>query len=274
MKSNISIFMIILGAVLITGYAADGNAQSDSVSMPSGKWIDLTHDFSSDTVYWPTGEGFKLEKVYEGQTEKGYYYAANKYTAEEHGGTHVDAPVHFAEGKQTVDEIPLERLTGPAVVIDVSTKALSSPDYQIGVEDFTRWEAENGTIPDKAIVLLNTGYGKYWADKKKYMGTDKKGQDAVAELHFPGLDPEAAKWLTENRKISAIGLDTPSIDYGQSELFESHRILFQENIPAFENVANLDELPPRGAFVFALPMKIKGGSGGPLRIIALVPENN
>lgn len=274
MKRNISKFIPILGAILIMGYAANGYAQSDYVSLPPGKWIDLTHDFSSDTVYWPTGEGFKLETVYEGQTEKGYYYAANKYTAEEHGGTHIDAPVHFAEGKQTVDEIPIERLTGPAVVIDISMKALSDPDYQVGVEDFTRWEAKNGRIPDNAIVFLNTGYGKHWADKKKYMGTDKKGQDAVSELHFPGLDPEAAKWLTENRKINAIGLDTPSIDYGQSELFESHRILFKENIPAFENVANLDELPPSGALVFALPMKIKGGSGGPLRIIALVPNNN
>ncbi|MCI0479966.1 MAG: cyclase family protein [Candidatus Dadabacteria bacterium] len=236
--------------------------------------MDLTHDFSSDTVYWPTGEGFKLETVFDGTTDKGYYYAANKYTAEEHGGTHIDAPRHFAEGRQTLDEIPVESLTGNAVVIDVSKKAMADPDYQIGIEDFTEWERVNGRIPDDSIVLLNTGYAKYWPDKVKYMGTDKKGQEAVKELHFPGLDPAAAKWLTENRDISAIGLDTPSIDYGQSQLFESHRVLFRENIPAFENVANLDRLPPKGAFVIALPMKIKGGSGGPLRIVALVPETN
>ncbi len=274
MKSNMSNFIFIAATILIAGFANTGYTESDSVSLPAGKWIDLTHDFSSDTVYWPTGDGFKLETVFEGQTAKGYYYTANKYTAEEHGGTHIDAPIHFAEGKQTVDEIPIEKLTGPAVVIDVSKKSLSDADYEVGVEDFTRWETENGRIPDNAIVLLNTGYGKYWPDKKKYMGTDKRGEEAIKKLHFPGLDPKAAKWLTENRKISAIGLDTPSIDYGQSELFESHRILFKENIPAFENVANLDELPPSGAFVFALPMKIRGGSGGPLRIVALVPDRN
>ncbi len=272
MKIDIRIMLLGLAVMISSGLADRGLAQGKTVSLPAGKWVDLTHDFSSDTVYWPTGEGFKLETVFNGITDKGYYYAANKYTAEEHGGTHIDAPRHFAEGKETLDEIPIDKLIGAAVVIDVSEKALSDRDYLIGVDDFTGWERVNGRIPDDSIVLLNTGYAKYWPDKVKYMGTDKKGQEAVKELHFPGLDPGAAKWLTENRKISAIGLDTPSIDYGQSKLFESHRILFAENIPAFENVANLDGLPPKGALVIALPMKIKGGSGGPLRIVALVPE--
>ena len=102
------------------------------------------------------------------------------------------------------------------------------------------------------------------------MGTDERGPAAVAKLHFPGLHPDAARWLVANRQINAIGLDTPSIDYGQSTLFESHRILFEKNIPAFENVANLDQLPVKGFTVIALPMKIKGGSGGPVRIIAML----
>jgi len=264
----------ILFVVFFLGYAHSGFSQTDSASLPQGKWIDMTHDFSSETVYWPTAEGFELETVFEGETDKGYYYDANKYSAAEHGGTHIDSPIHFAEGKQTVDEIPLERLIGPAIVIDVSKKALSDPDYQISVKDFTDWEAKNGTIPEGSIVLLNTGYAKYWPDRVKYMGTDKRGSEAVKDLHFPGLAPQAAKWLVEKRNINAIGLDTPSIDFGQSQLFESHRILFEENIPAFENVANLDKLPPKGAVVIALPMKIKGGSGGPLRIIAMLPEEN
>lgn len=274
MKTGIKTIAFSLAFVITAVYAGRAFSQQAPAQFPQGKWIDLTHDFSSDTVYWPTGDGFELETVFDGTTDKGYYYAANKYTAEEHGGTHIDAPRHFAEGKQTLDEIPLESLTGSAVVIDVSKKAASDPDYQIGIEDFTEWESVNGKIPGDSIVLLNTGYAKYWPDRVKYMGTDKKGQEAVRELHFPGLDPAAAKWLTENRDISAIGLDTPSIDYGQSRLFESHRILFSENIPAFENVANLDRLPPKGAYIVALPMKIKGGSGGPLRIVALVPETN
>jgi len=240
--------------------------------LPPGRWIDLTYDFSPATVYWPTSESFKLDSIFAGYTEKGFYYAANNFRAAEHGGTHLDSPIHFAAGRMTVDQIPLEQLISPAVLIDVSEKAQATRDYQITTEDFTTWESQHEKIPDKSIVLLCTGYHRFWPDRVRYMGTDKRGQEGVAELHFPGLHPEAARWLVANRQINAIGLDTPSIDYGQSQLFESHQILFDKNIPAFENVANLDQLPVTGAMVFALPMKIKGGSGGPLRIVALVPN--
>ncbi len=243
-----------------------------SGTFPDGEWIDLTHDFSSETIYWPTAEPFKSETVWEGVTDKGFFYLTKNYSASEHGGTHIDAPIHFAEGKATVDELPLSRLIGNAVVVDVSDKASEYPDYQIGIEDFKQWEDENGRIPDDSIVLLNTGYSKYWPDKAKYLGTEKRGEGAVQYLHFPGLDPEGAKWLIENRRLKAVGLDTASIDYGQSQLFKSHVTLFEAGVPAFENVANLDKLPVKGAMVFALPIKIKGGSGGPLRIVALVPN--
>jgi kynurenine formamidase len=236
----------------------------------SGLLIDLTHDFSSETVYWPTSKPFQLETVFYGVTDKHFFYSAYKFCAAEHGGTHIDAPVHFARDHNSVDQIPLEKLIGPAVVIDISHHTLNNREYRINIQDFTAWESSNGRIPDDAIVLLSTGYGRYWPDRVKYMGTDMRGSMGVDKLHFPGLHPDAAKWLIENRKVRAIGIDTPSIDYGQSKLFESHQILSKGNIPIFENVANLDQLPPRGAIVIALPMKIKGGSGGPLRIVALV----
>ena len=239
-------------------------------AFPSGRVVDLTHAFDANTVYWPTAEPFKLETDFEGMTEKGYYYSAYRYSAAEHGGTHLDSPVHFAKGRHTVDQIPLDQLMGAAVVVDVTIKAGANPDYQVSVADFENWERRNGRIRPGTIVFLRTGFGKYYPDRKKYMGTDERGADAVAKLHFPGLDPAAARWLTQNRSIKAIGLDTPSIDYGQSTLFESHRVLFDKNIPAFENVANLDQLPLKGFWVIALPMKIKGGSGGPLRIIAIL----
>lgn len=235
-----------------------------------GRWIDLTHDFAEDTIYWPTAETFKLDTVFEGISDKGFYYTAYQYCAAEHGGTHVDAPVHFAKGGKTIDQIAVEDLIGNAIVINVSNKTLINRDYQVGVKDITEWEAQYGKIKENTIILLNTGYGKYWPNRIKYMGTDKRGAEAVAGLHFPGLHPNAAKWLVENRKIKAIGLDTPSIDYGQSIYFKSHQILFKENIPAFENVANIDQLPAIGATVIALPMKIRGGSGAPLRIVALI----
>lgn len=239
----------------------------------AGQWIDLSHDFSSETIYWPNADTFKLSKIFEGETDKGYYYSAFQFCAPEHGGTHVDAPVHFAKGKKTVDQIPIDQLLGDAIVVDISEKALKNRDYLIVKDDFIVWETLYGKIPDRTILLLKTGYSNYWPDRKKYMGTDKQGKNAIAELHFPGLHPSAALWLIENRKINAIGIDTPSIDYGQSKLFKCHQIFSKLEIPIFENVANLDQLPPKGAFVIALPIKIKGGSGAPIRIIALLSEN-
>lgn len=245
--------------------------QAQPFDFTKGQWIDLSYEFSADTIYWVTAKPFERETVAEGKTEQGFYYSAYNFSAAEHGGTHIDAPIHFAEGRQTVDEIPLTQLIAPAVKIDVSAKASGNRDYQISVEDLTAWEKTHGQIPDSTIVLLQTGHGQFWGDKKNYLGTDRTGQEAVAELHFPGLAPEAADWIVKNRKIKAIGIDTASIDYGQSQDFRSHVTLMSENIPAFENVANLDKIPAKGATVIALPMKIKGGSGAPLRIVAFFP---
>ncbi len=241
-------------------------------TFPNGKIVDLSYDFSDETVYWVNAKKFEKEKVAEGMTENGFYYSANNFSAAEHGGTHIDAPIHFAKGKQTVDQIPLEKLIAPAVKIDASKQGINNWDYQITVEDLTNWEKEHGQIPDGSILFLQTGFGRFYPDTDKYLGTDKRGDDAIKDLHFPGLSPEAAKWLVKNRQINAIGIDTASIDYGQSTKFESHVVLMEENIPAFENVANLDKLPAKGFQVIALPMKIKDGSGSPLRIIAVLPN--
>lgn len=234
----------------------------------SGEWVDLSYDFSDKTIYWVEADGFKKETVAEGPTDKGYYYSAYKFCAPEHGGTHLDAPRHFAEGKQTVDEIPVTQLVGAAFKIDVSSKSAANRDYLISVEDITDWESQNGTIPEGSIVLFQTGYGKYWGDRAKYMGID----GADDQKHFPGLGPEAARWLIQNRKIKAVGIDTASIDFGASQTFDTHVALMTQNVPAFENVANIEKVPVKGANIIALPMKIKGGSGAPLRIIAFIPR--
>ena len=235
-----------------------------------GRWIDLTHPFSEGSVYWPTDTlGFVHEELAFGPTDGGFFYSSYRYSAAEHGGTHLDAPIHFAEGRRTADEIPLEDLVGPAVVVDVSDRAHA--DYLVSLSDIEAWEADNGRIPDGAILLLRTGWGERYGDRTAYLGTDRTGPDAVAELHFPGLDPAAAEWLVEQRDIVAVGLDTPSLDYGQSSDFRAHVILNGADVAGFENVANLGALPASGAYVVALPMKIEGGSGGPLRIVAFVP---
>ncbi|GAB5410472.1 MAG: cyclase family protein [Balneolaceae bacterium] len=237
-----------------------------------GTWVDLTHSYSEETLYWPTSDTWEMDTVFVGETDGGYYYEAFKFSTAEHGGTHLDAPIHFSEGKQTVDELTINQLSGYAVVIDVSEQVKASADYQIIPKDIQSWEIEHGSIPEGSILLFHTGLGALWPDAEQYLGTTLRGTEGVANLSFPGIHPDAAQWLVDNRSIKAVGLDTPSLDYGKSTEYMTHRILFEKNIPGFENVANLDLLPEKGAYIIALPMKIKDGSGAPLRIIANIPE--
>jgi len=236
--------------------------------------IDLTHPFDETTIYWPTEEGFKLLRGSAGITERGYYYAANRFLAAEHGGTHIDAPIHFWEGGQTVDHLPLQRLVGPGACVDVTAHCAADRDYQVTVEDFRAWEAANNATLEDRIVLIRTGFGRFWPDREKYLGTKELGKDAVAKLRFPGLDPAAAEWLVTRRRVRMVGIDSASIDHGLSRDFATHVRLFRDNIPVLENLAQLEKLPAKNFTVVALPMKIAGGSGGPCRIIALLERKN
>lgn len=235
-----------------------------------GKMIDLTHTFDESTIYWPTEDGFQLLRESAGVTEQGYYYAANRFMCAEHGGTHLDAPIHFFEPGQTVDQVPLTRLLGPGACVDVSRKCTANRDYQVTVEDFQAWETANATSLEDRIVLLHTGFGRYWPNREQYLGTSEQGKAAVAKLHFPGLDPAAADWLVARRRIRLVGIDTASIDHGQTTDYPAHQRLFRDNVPALENVASMDGLPPTGFTLIALPMKIGGGSGAPCRVVAVV----
>jgi kynurenine formamidase len=263
-----------LPLLLLVGAIGCGQPQPppQPAGLPSGAIVDLSHAYDASTIFWPTAERFQLTTVADGVTAGGYYYAANTFATSEHGGTHLDAPLHFAAGKWAADEIPLERLVGPAVVVDVSAAAARDGDYQVTSADLEAWERTHGQIPDGAILLLRTDFSKRWPDAAAYLGTAERGAEAVAKLHFPGLHPDAARWLASARNIHALGIDTASIDYGQSTMFESHRALYEKNIPGLENLTNLDRLPATGATVVALPMKIAKGSGGPLRAIAMLPS--
>lgn len=246
--------------------AASASAQDIS----GGKWVDLTHPFNEQSVYWPTAETFTKTEVFHGHTEGGWFYSAYNFSAAEHGGTHMDAPIHFAEGANTTDKVPVSQLIGPGFVIDVSGQAAADVDYLVTAADIEAFEAEHGKIPPGAIVLLNTRRAGLYSDRAAYMGTAERGADAVPKLHFPGLGADGAALLVK-RGIAAVGLDTPSIDRGQSKDFAAHVELMTNNVPAFENVADMSALPATGSTIIALPMKIEGGSGGPLRIVAHVP---
>ena len=264
--------LVSLGSLIVAAACQGSAGQPDYSAVfdgSGGRWIDLSYAYSEETLYWPTEDGFQLEELAYGETEAGYFYSSYKISTAEHGGTHLDAPIHFSRGGMSAEQIPLDRLIAPVVVVDVAARA--TPDYLIDVGDLEEWERTHGRIPDGAILLLRTGWGQRWPDRLGYLGTERTGPEAVAELHFPGIHPEAARWITDQRNVAAVGIDTPSIDYGQSTGFEAHVIIYGSDIPGFENVANLQEIPEVGAFVVALPMKVAGGSGGPLRIVAFVP---
>jgi kynurenine formamidase len=231
--------------------------------------IDLTYPFDEKTIYWPTSKSFEWKLVQHGNTAAGYSYSSADYAANEHGGTHLDAPVHFSANGVSVDQIPITKLIGPVVVVDVSAACVNNPDYLVSTKDLVQWEKQHGRIPDGVILLIRTAWSKYWPDKKRYLGTDEPGD--VAGLHFPGISRDAAEFLVKQRKINGDGIDTASIDYGQSKDFIAHQILSAAGIYNLENVANMEQVPATGATLIALPMKIRPGTGAPVRIVAMVP---
>jgi kynurenine formamidase len=233
--------------------------------------VDLTHAFDSGTLYWPTSpSAFALERLSFGETEGGYFYSANAFSAPEHGGTHLDAPIHFGAGRLTIDRLPLERLIAPAVVLDVGAKAAADPGYRLTRQDVLDFERAHGRIAAGMIVLLRTGWSARWPDRKAYLGDDTPGD--ASRLRFPSFGEDAARLLVEERRVGALGADVASIDYGQSADFIVHRIAAARDVYGLENLTNLESVPATGATVIALPMKIANGSGGPVRVVALVPR--
>jgi kynurenine formamidase len=237
-------------------------------AIDDSKLVDLTHTFDDKTIYWPTAKPFVWHKDAWGKSPGGYWYTSASFEASEHLGTHIDSPIHFAEGQATTDTIPLSKLVGPAVIIDISRACAGNTDYQLMPADVEKWEKANGKIAPGTILLVKTGWSKFWPDRARYMGTAVPGD--VRNLHFPGISPDAAKLLV-TRKIDAVGIDTASLDYGKSTDFRAHRTLTAAGIYGLENIADLDLLPTTGATLIALPMKIRNGTGGPVRIMAILP---
>jgi len=233
--------------------------------------IDLSHPYNAQTLYWPTSPSrFELRRLHHGHTDAGYFYSANTISTPEHGGTHLDAPVHFYEAGLTVDRLPLHRLVLPGVVSDISDKASGDRNYRLTREDVIAFESAQGTIAAGSAVLVRTGWDRYWPDAGRYLGDDTPGE--AGNLAFPGFAEGAARLLIEEREVAMIGIDTASLDYGPSRDFIVHRIAAKHNVAGLENLTKLRQLPARGFTLIALPMKIEGGSGGPVRVIALLED--
>jgi kynurenine formamidase len=260
------IFLMILAIVYM-------NCAPPPTSDIRGEILDMTFPYDESSIYWPTAKPFELVKVFWGISEGGYWYASNEFSASEHGGTHADAPIHFAENGRTMDQIPLEEWIGPAVKIDVTRKCEEDRDYLLTVADIEMWEGVYGKMPEGAWVIMYTGIDtRFYPDKKKVLGTEKTGEEAITELSFPGFSPESVEFLTRERNITGISIDTPSIDYGKSKEFKVHQILFAADKLALENIANLDKLPAEGAMLYVIPMLIKDGTGAPARVFAILTE--
>lgn len=258
-----------LGSSSASAASPDGHgAFGAEGALDASKLVDLTWPFDERTLYWPNADGFHHRKDVWARTEAGYWYAAGGFSTDEHGGTHLDSPVHFAEGQRTLDAIPIEQLVGPAVVVDVRAAAERNPDHRVSAAEIEGWEATHGRIAPGTIVFFRTGWASRWPDRKRYLGSDVP--DDVEHLHFPGLGADAAALLVE-RRVDGVGIDTASLDPGPSRDFIAHRVLGAANVYGLENVAQLERLPARGAMVVALPMKIAEGSGGPVRILAILP---
>lgn len=238
--------------------------QLAGISTGRTRVVDMTYTINAKLPAWP-GDDRTFETQVVATPEKDGYFARSFWTLE-HYGTHMDAPAHFPPGKITVDQIPASRLFGPAVVIDVRAEAARDSDYRLTAARVEKWEAEHGKIPAGAIVLLRTGWASRWPDQTRYRNEDAKGV-----MHFPGFSVEAAKLLI-TRGVFGLGIDTMSIDYGASQNFEVHRVVLPAGLYNLENLANLDQLPATGAFLIAAPIKIEGGSGGPCRVFAILPE--
>ncbi len=247
------------------------NLSAQPIDLSQYQLVDLTHSYDDDTIYWPTSPTrFELDELAHGPTPGGWFYSAYAFSMPEHGGTHLDAPYHFSESGDTVDEVPLTQLIGAAVVIDVSAQAAADRDYRLTLQDIVDFEAEQGQIAQNTIVVLRTGWSRFWPNVRDYLGDDTPGD--ASGLSFPSFGAEAAEFLVGERGVSAIGVDTASIDHGQSQDFPVHQITAGHNVPGLENLVHLDQLPATGASIIALPTKIAGGSGGPVRVIAVLPK--
>jgi kynurenine formamidase len=258
-------FVLLL--VLVNVAPAESPISLQDVVSGKARLVDLTHVINEQAPYWPGDnyEPFRLRTI---ATLEKDGVLSKAFSMPEHLGTHLDAPNHFERNRPSVDQLPPADLFAPGVVIDVSAQASMDADYQLTIADLERWERAHGAIPKKAVVLLCTGWGRFWDQPARY-----RNQDVRGVMHFPGYSAEAAQWLIDQRDVRGIGIDTLSIDPGISRDFATHHAVNRAGRYGLENVAALDELPARGFYLVVAPIKIESGTGGPTRVLAILPNH-
>jgi kynurenine formamidase len=257
--------LIVIVAAFMTISPEISRQTSMLEGIPGGKTrvLDLSYAINEQLVPWPGDEKYFEAKINATIEKNGYF--TRSFWMLEHYGTHLDAPAHFPPGKATVDQIPANKFFGPAVLLDVRDEAAKDADYRLPVSQIEKWEHAHGRIPPGAIVLLRTGWASRWPDAQRYRNQDKQGK-----MHFPGFSTDAAKILID-RSVSGLGCDTLSVDYGASEDFSVHHLALGAGLYHLENLSDLSKVPEAGAFLVVAPIKLEGGSGGPVRVFVLLP---
>lgn len=223
--------------------------------------VDLTHTLPPSFPTYFGEPGIAINQLFS-FADSGFNL--NEWTLNEHTGTHLDAPIHFSTDGQSADAIPIENLVVPLAIIDISAKAADDPDAQVTPDDLTAWIATNGAIPDGACIAMRSGWDRF------VTGDGFRNADGEGAMHFPGFHVEAAQLLMEEANITGMAVDTLSLDHGPSADFATHYAWLPTNRWGLECVANLGELPETGATLVVGAPKIKGATGGPSRVIALV----
>jgi kynurenine formamidase len=250
----------------VTAVAFAATAVGPSVAMaaprPFKRIVDLTHVMSAEFPTFDGAPGIEMRKIKELKKDG---YNLYQWQLNEHSGTHLDAPIHFSENGATAEQIPAQTLVVPLAVIDVSDRAAKNADYQLSRGDLVAWERRHGRLPDHCCVAMNSGWARHIADQAKYVGKDANGV-----MHFPGVGPDATEWLIKQRKVVGLAVDTLSLDHGPSKDFKTHLLWLPGGRWGLENVAGLDRVPAAGATLMVGLAKVKGATGGPARLFALI----
>ena len=228
--------------------------------------VDLAYPLNPQANYWP-GEKYQPFRMETIATLANDGVLSRTLSFPEHIGTHLDAPNHFEADRPSVAELKPEQFFAPGVVIDISVPSEQNADYGLTVADIEAWETRHGRIPEGAVVLLRTGWGRFWSQPARFQNRDARGT-----LHFPSYVEESARFLVEKRAVRGLGVDNLSIDRGISRKFHVHHIVNAAGLYGLENVAHLDQLPPRDFVLVVAPIKVESGTGGPVRLFAILPR--
>lgn len=230
------------------------------------KWVDLTHAFGPDSPHFSAFEDAKFDTLF--SHDDGFF--AQRFTFPGQYGTHLDAPIHFVRDTRYLHELELKELVLPLVVIDKSKEAEANHDFTLGVADIEQFEAEHGTIEEGTFVALRTDWSKRWPDKEAFDNKDEEGNS-----HAPGWSVEALKFLFEERNVQSVGhetFDTDSAsDYRKNGALLGEYYVLDQDTYQVELLANLDQLPAKGAVIFNIVPKAENASGFPVRSFAILP---